>query len=589
MTEKIPFSAPSRGRRKPRRRNSRRVLLHFILFAVLGVFLLAGGIFGQTQLHKIAEDELNASRQSLLISEASAAMKTAAEANAADNSQRTKISSGLSSKARSIKSTVASMAAEGKSDEEMVAAVVDTLSAAAVSRLTGSDEATQTLKTKVSDDLAARRTEMISGILARVNEAMNSMKMGDVRKGLSASTPNYAFMYYSPLMLAVGGVFLALALFLGYVQFFTGSDFRVKVAEFIEPMDYLLPFFVGVIVFTLYPTVRVFIMAFQERYKLSGEFQGWGLGNFRDVLLGPGTEVSPALGNTVIYSLVFLCILIEAVFYLTTHKEEERKKKKMRIAFITMNVILAIFVFIHLCASVLQASKNTYLLQALGNTFLYVLFTVPISVALSIVLAYLLNQKIRLRALFQTAYFLPMVTAATAVGMVWKFMFNGDYGIINWLLGLFGGSKIPWLSRPEFSMAVMVIYGIWDSLPMTIILLISGLQNIDEHYYTVAKVDGAKARRIFFRITVPLLSPTIGLVLIINSISAFKVFNSVVVLFSGTPGPMYNMYTMVYYIYEQINGSLEYGRAAAASLILFGVILVFTMVQRLIQRKWTYN
>ena len=89
--------------------------------------------------------------------------------------------------------------------------------------------------------------------------------------------------------------------------------------------------------------------------------------------------------------------------------------------------------------------------------------------------------------------------------------------------------------------------------------------------------------------TVPLLSPTIGLVLIINSISAFKVFNSVVVLFSGTPGPMYNMYTMTYYIYEQINTSMEYGRAAAASLILFAVILVFTMLQRFIQRKWNYT
>lgn len=518
MTEKKPFSAPVSGR-KPRRRRSQRVLFHFVLFTALGVFLLAGGLFGRVQLQKIAEDEKNASRQALLISEVSAAMKTAAEASAADNGQRTKISSGLSSKSRSIKSAVSAMAAEGKSDEEIVSSVVDTLSAAAVSRLTGEDEAILALKDKVTSSLAAQRADLIQGVLSRVSAAMDGMKMADVRKDLSASTPNYAFMYYSPLMLVVGGVFLALGLFLGYVQFFAGRDFRVKTADFIEPMDYLLPFFVGVIVFTLYPTVRVFIMAFQERYKLSGEFQGWGLGNFNDVLFG----------------------------------------------------------------------VNTKLPQALGNTFIYVLLTVPVSVAISIILAYLLNQKIKLRALFQTAYFLPMVTSATAVGMVWKFMFNADYGIINWLLGLFGTDKIPWLSRPEYSMAVMVIYGIWDSLPMTIILLISGLQNIDEHYYTVAKVDGAKARRIFFRITVPLLSPTIGLVLIINSISAFKVFNSVVVLFSGTPGPMYNMYTMVYYIYEQINGSLEYGRAAAASLILFGVILVFTMIQRVIQRKWTYN
>ena len=232
---------------------------------------------------------------------------------------------------------------------------------------------------------------------------------------------------------------------------------------------------------------------------------------------------------------------------------------------------------------------NTKLPQALGNTFLYVLLTVPISTVLSLVLAYLLNQKIKLRALFQTAYFLPMVTSATAVGLVWKFMFHDNYGIINWLLSLFGGAKVAWLTNPAFSMAVMVIYGVWDSLPFTIILLISGLQNIDDHYYTVAKVDGAKAKRIFFRITVPLLSPTIGLVLIINSISAFKVFNSVVVLFSGYPGPMYNMYTMTYYIYEQIKTNMEYGRAAAASLILFLFIFLFTMLQRFIQRKWKYD
>lgn len=119
--------------------------------------------------------------------------------------------------------------------------------------------------------------------------------------------------------------------------------------------------------------------------------------------------------------------------------------------------------------------------------------------------------------------------------------------------------------------------------------MLSGLQNIDDSYYTVAKVDGARAKRIFFRITVPLLSPTIGLVLIINSISAFKVFNSVIILFSGYPGPMYNMYTMTYYIYEQINTSLEYGRAAAASLILFVFIFLFTMLQRFVQRKWKYD
>ena len=518
MTQKIPFEKTA-GKKKHHRRNERRILFHFVLFTALAVLLIAAGIYGRIQLNKIAEQQIASSRQSLLVDETTSLLKSAAEASAGSQQERTKISSGLSSKSRSIKSSTAEMIEAGKSNEEIVSSIVDTLSAAAVSRLTGEDEATQALKKKVEDSLSSQRSALIESGLSKVESALSALSMKDIRVNLNSKMEHYTFMYYSPLMITVGIIFLVIGLFMGWVHFFCSRDFRVKVADIVEPLDYLLPFSVGVIVFTLYPTVRVFIMAFQQRYKLTGEFNGWGLGNFHDVLSG----------------------------------------------------------------------VNTKLPQALGNTFLYVLLTVPISVAISILLAYLLNQKIKLRALFHTAYFLPMVTSAVAVGMVWKFMFNGDYGILNWLLGLFGGPKIPWLTRPEYSMAVMVIYGIWDSLPMTIILLISGLQNIDEHYYTVAKVDGAKAKRIFFRITVPLLSPTIGLVLIINSISAFKVFNSVVVLFSGTPGPMYNMYTMVYYIYEQINTSLEYGRAAAASLILFAVILVFTMLQRLIQRKWTYN
>ena len=517
MTEKLPFAAPPRAKR--RRRNAKRVLFHFVLFAVLGAVLLASGIFGRVKLKAISDQEIASRRQQLLVSSASDSVKAAAEACAPNAAQRRKVSSGLSSKASAVKKTAAEMIAAEKSNEEIVTAIVDTLAEAAVSRLTGDDEETSALKSSVTETLASARAGLISDAVSKVDAAVSSISLRDISKELNDSVDNYLFMRYSTLMIVVGAIFLLLALFLGWIQFFKDEDFRLRAAEIIEPLDYLLPFFVGVIVFTLYPTVRVFIMAFQQRYKLSGEFQGWGLGNFNDVLFG----------------------------------------------------------------------VNTKLPQALGNTFLYVLLTVPISVAIAIILAYLLNQKVKLRALFHTAYFLPMVTSAVAVGMVWKFMFNGDYGIINWLLGLFGGQKIPWLTKPEFSMAVMVIYGIWDSLPMTIILLISGLQNIDEHYYTVAKVDGAKAKRIFFRITVPLLSPTIGLVLIINSISAFKVFNSVVVLFSGTPGPMYNMYTMVYYIYEQINTSLEYGRAAAASLILFAVILAFTMVQRFIQRKWTYT
>lgn len=518
MTQKMTFNGPFDKPRK-RKNHGRRLLFHFVLFTILAVFLISTGTYGRVKLHEIYNEQLNAKRSSTLINEANDRVKAAAEAEAPTKSLRTKLSTGLSSKAKSTRNTASEMLANGASDEETIAFIVDTLSAAATSRLKNEKEDEAALKTAVNEALVKQRDEIIAAALTATNEQISSLSVDDVRSTLARGSENYVPMFYSVILLTVGIVLLVIGLFLGAVRFFGTEDFIQKVTDIVEPMDYLLPFFLGVIVFTLYPMVRVFIMAFQQRYKLTGEFAGWGLGNFVDVLTG----------------------------------------------------------------------VNTKLPQAIGNTFIYVLLTVPISTVISLLLAYLLNQKIKLRALFQTAYFLPMVTSATAVGLVWKFMFHENYGIINWLLSLFDAQKIPWLTEAAYSMAVMVIYGIWDSLPMTIILLISGLQNIDEHYYTVAKVDGARAKRIFFRITVPLLSPTIGLVLIINSISAFKVFNSVVVLFSGYPGPMYNMYTMTYYIYEQINTSMEYGRAAAASLILFIIILLFTMLQRFVQRKWTYD
>lgn len=284
----------------------------------------------------------------------------------------------------------------------------------------------------------------------------------------------------------------------------------------IKPIFYLLPFMVGVIVFSLYPIINVFLMSFKNKYKyLNNTFQGWGVENYKHVFNDP------------------------------------------------------------------------YFVQAIQVTFKYVVVAIPISMALSIIIATLLNKNIKLRAFFQTAYFLPMVTSVTAVGLTWKYMFNYKSGVINWLLNLFGMQNVNWLQDPKANFWAMAIYGIWSMMPFTIILLLSGLQNIDPMFYTAARVDGAKSIRIFFRITIPLLAPTIGLVMIINSISAFKVFNELFPLFSG-PGVGHNLFTMVYYIYYQFRGLTppKYGYAAAAAVILFVFIFIFTMIQRWIQNKW---
>lgn len=283
----------------------------------------------------------------------------------------------------------------------------------------------------------------------------------------------------------------------------------------LEPYLYLLPAMTGIVIFTLYPIVNVFIMSFKQDYNfLTGAYDGLGLANYQEIVTDPE------------------------------------------------------------------------FIQALRNTFGYVLLVVPISTALAIVIANLLNQNIRLKPLFQTAYFLPMVTSVTAVGMAWKLMFNYKSGIINYVLSWFGVYPINWLQDPTMNFWALVIYGIWNILPFSIIILLSGLQSIDPLYYTAARVDGASSLRIFRRITVPLLGPTIGLLMIMNTISTFKVYNELFPLFMG-PGVAFNLFTVVYYIYYQFSVTTppKYGLAAAASVVMFFIVLVFTRIELHLQRK----
>ena len=233
-----------------------------------------------------------------------------------------------------------------------------------------------------------------------------------------------------------------------------------------------------------------------------------------------------------------------------------------------------------------QIFHDPNFLNGLKNTGLYVLFVVPIATVISLLIATLLNSSIKLQGLFQTCYFLPMVTSITAVGLVWKWMFNYDYGLINYFFSLFGIAPVNWLNDPQYNLAALIIYGIWSILPFTIILLLSGYQNINPQYYTAARVDGAREGRIFFRITVPLLAPTLGLTMIVNVISASKVFSELFPLFNGKPGSAYSLYTVVYYLFDMFYKQWQLGPAAASAVILFIIVLIFTMLQLFIQRKW---
>ena len=289
---------------------------------------------------------------------------------------------------------------------------------------------------------------------------------------------------------------------------------RATVRTFLEPAAFLTPFLIGLILFTLYPFINVFLISFKEGYKvLSGEFTSFGFQNYETVMSDPN------------------------------------------------------------------------FLNGLKNTGLYVVLVVPIATVLSLLIATLLNNDIKLKGFFQTCYFLPMVTSITAIGLVWKWLFNFDYGLINYFLSVFGIDPVNWLNNPAYNLAALVIYGVWSMIPFTTILLLAGFQNVNPQYYTAARADGAKGGRIFFRITLPLLAPTIGLTLIVNMISASKVFSELFPLFNGQPGSAYSLYTVVYYLYDAFFVKWKLGRAAASAVILFAIVLVLTMIQLFMQRK----
>lgn len=324
-----------------------------------------------------------------------------------------------------------------------------------------------------------------------------------------------------------------MALFKKKTKEHTSVDSPKSTFDRIEPFLYLLPFILGVAVFTIYPIFNVIRYSFIEGLK-------------------------QPLGNAMVKHCTFLLT--------------DASSKGCSLSWGLANYKYVI--------------EDKYFMNALINTGKYVLGVVPVSTCLAVLFAVFLNQKIKLRGLFQTIYFLPMVTSSIAVGMCWRYMFNYNYGFINYLLNLIGIESINWLGNPDMNIWAVIIFGIWNIMPMTIILLLSGLQNIDDMYYTAAKVDGAKPVRIFFRITVPLLAPTIGLVTILNTISSFKVYSSMFPLFSGRAGITgKNLYTAVYYIYDQFFIKGYYGRASAAAILLFFIIFAFTMFQKWFQNK----
>lgn len=236
---------------------------------------------------------------------------------------------------------------------------------------------------------------------------------------------------------------------------------------------------------------------------------------------------------------------------------------------------------------------DTYFLQAVTNTFLMVIITVPLSTGIALLISVALSSIRPLRKLYQTVYFLPYVTNTLAVGLVFMVLFKKTAysdGLVNLLISWFGGETVDFIDGPyQAKLFVMCLYIIWVVMPFKILLLTSALASVDQSYYNAAKVDGTPRFRIFWKITVPMISPTISYLIITGFIGAFKEYSNAVALF-GTDLNAAGMNTIVGYVYDMLYGdSGGYpSYASAAAVLLFVIVLTITGINLLVSSKYTY-
>ena len=234
--------------------------------------------------------------------------------------------------------------------------------------------------------------------------------------------------------------------------------------------------------------------------------------------------------------------------------------------------------------------RDPYFLQALKNTFILVIITVPLSTGIALLISLALNSVQKLRSLYQTVFFLPYVTNTLAVGMVFMILFKKtpySDGLVNLLLNLFGMSSVDFIDGPYWAkMFVMCFYTVWVVMPFKILVLTGALASVKQDYYNAAKIDGTSRLRMFTRITLPMISPSLFYLVITGFIGAFKAYSDAVALF-GTNLNAAGMNTIVGYIYDMLYGnSGGYpSYASATAIILLAIVLTITVINLLVSRK----
>nr|WP_231688033.1 sugar ABC transporter permease [Bacillus sp. FJAT-18017] len=232
--------------------------------------------------------------------------------------------------------------------------------------------------------------------------------------------------------------------------------------------------------------------------------------------------------------------------------------------------------------------QDAELLNTLKNTFTYTIVSVPVSISIAIVIAVFLNQKIKGLSFYRTIYFLPVVTIPAAIAMVWKWLYADKYGLINYILGLFSIDGTNWLTNPDTALFSIVVVSVWMHVGYYTIFFLSGLQGIPQTLYEAASIDGAGVFRKFFKITLPLLTPTIFFVAIISLIDALQVFDLVFMMIEPTSPVQGQTRTLVVLFFEQAFEANNKGYASAIACFIFLIIFIITLIQVKLQKKWVH-
>lgn len=233
----------------------------------------------------------------------------------------------------------------------------------------------------------------------------------------------------------------------------------------------------------------------------------------------------------------------------------------------------------------LFTGKNEFA-KALLNTAIYAVVTVPIGTLLSLITAVFLNRQIRFKSFFRVCFFIPVISAPAAVAMVWRWLYNSDFGIINYVLSMIGIEGPNWIGSNKYVLLSIMIVGIWSMVGYNMVILLAGLQDIPGVYYEAARIDGASERDCFWKITLPLVSPTTFFVVLTTTISALQVFDNIYMMVPSNSPSLKSAQSIVYLYYKYTFAQQNKGLGSAVAVVLLTIVLILTVIQMKAQKKW---